>query len=517
MTRSNGSIARQNIISSLARQANGLAASAISIAVLIRVLGGSGYGLWLATIGAMSLGTMADIGIQYAITQVVAEAKTKVSRAELGQIVTTGFWTILAVSAVMAIMTPWLIFATRPFQATLLHLNVSPNTFYWLLSFGITLTVLQQAPMAIFSAELGAEKFRAVRLIQSSSAWIYTAGLLTCGLIVHTTIVGLLVWYITWHAIISVVGPVIIIRRGSWTIGSLRQFRIAHLKTLLHRASAFFGTTIANTARTGLDAILIGSILGTAYAAKYGPSLRIFTLASTVVPIFFESLWPTLIRVVQGADRRWANDAFRLGAALVLATGAAVCVLMVTVGKRVLIGWVGLAGYPGADAIEILCVWFMVNLWVQIVVYLQTSLGRAPLVMYWTLIEGAANVALSLVLMRHLGLIGNAIASALSGMLFAALPLTVSIGRSRVTGIEIPWRLLIATVCITILVAGVAVVGKAYLSPISSLTGTIEFGMIASGVTVGALGMVALTKADRAIVRVQMRTVFAGVGRGFRG
>jgi O-antigen/teichoic acid export membrane protein len=503
--RSNGRIVRGNIVANMGMQANAVVVSAISVAIYIRVLGGSGYGLWLAIIGLITLGSMADLGIQYAVTQVVAELRGKNLDDDIGHVLTTGFWTVVGVGTVVALTIPLIIFQIHPFSESIHQLGVSQNLVYWLIAIGITSMVLQQAPMVIYAVEFGTERFGMINLIQAGSAWIQLVGVLLLTLVGGVGIIGLLTWFIAWQLVSSMAGVALIARRGHWHIGGFAGYRRAHLKVLAHKGSAFFGTTVANGARSSLDAILISSILGTAYAARYGPSMRIFTLGAVTVPIVFGSLWPTFVRIVQGADRRWVDNAFRLGTTAVLGVGAVISVVMISIGKNLLVGWVGTAGYPGAGVLDVLCVWFMINLWVQVVAYVLIGFGRSPLVMRWTLVEGAVNVGLSILLMKHIGLIGNAIGSASAGLCLAAIPLTFALRRSAGGEVKIPLRLLVATIVVTAITSGAAVGARHFVFPELGAISTVAFGFMCALATGAEFLIVAMPSTDRSMLLGQIR------------
>lgn len=513
-SRSNGRIVRGNIIANLANQANALVISAISVAIYIRVMGGDGYGLWLAILGIMSLGTMADLGIQYAVTQVVAELRGENRPDEIQDVVTSGFWAILTASIAITAVIPWIIFTTHPFANVLRQLHLSQSLIYWLVTIGVASMVAQQAPMVLFAAEFGSERFGTVRIIQAATGWVQLGGVVFLTIVLGGRIVELLEWFIALQLVSSLAGVAVVARRGRWHVGGIRSCSTTRLRTLAYKGVAFFGTTIANGARTGIDPLVISIVLGTSYAAKYGPNMRIFTVGAIIVPIVFESLWPTITRMAQGTERKWIDHAFRLGATVVLGVGTCISVCMIVLGRPLLEAWVGKAGFPGTAVVDTLTIWFIVNLWVQITAYVLISLGKTVMVMCWTLAEGVVNIALSVVLMHHIGLLGSAIGSLSAGFCMAAVPLTLAFRLLERGGVNVPLRLLIGTPVTISAVSAVALVVKQVMTPISDLMTSVLFGIIILMVTAGAFISIAMTSGDRMRVMFEVRRlVSSGAGR----
>lgn len=500
-----GTLARRNVATAALHQAVSLAVSLIRIPLLLHVLGPAGFGLWSAIIAAAGLSAITDFGLQHAVLQRVAQLRGEGRAGEIRFVVATAFWlSVFAFAVVSAVTVVWLA-VSPPFQGQAVKAGVQPSEVRMLVLVTFLASFAAQPAKLLQTAQQGFERIYWLNVCSIASSVVQLVGLWLLTSVSRSLLV-LGVWAIAWDLLASIAIAIVLGRRYSEYLSVYwRDVRRHTVVPLARQATAFFFTTVAHSLRWSVDSIVILSVLGPTSVTRYQPTARLFLTGLAVVPLVFGSLWPSFTESAARSDLEWVGRVFRVASLCVMGFGVVLAVTMTSFGKDFVLRWVGEPAFSGYSVLLMLNVWFLLMIWAQISSQVVISLGGAASVMKWGLVEGAVNIALSVVLAHHLGLPGVALASLLAIVPFGIVPITWRLrllGKGRVS-LPVPQiaRLVGLTVALSVIPGWWGVHRSAALSvPALVLLSALEASIVAA-----AVWRLVLSPGDRFLVRGQLR------------
>ncbi|MEA2453632.1 MAG: hypothetical protein QOG04_2342 [Actinomycetota bacterium] len=454
-----GARARRNISSAVLLNLVAAIASFIRVPLLLDDLGASRYGFWVAALAVIQTMSMADLGIQSALTQVIARFRGEGREGEVPALVATAFWTILGFCAALFVLIGVAIVFFWP-VGDIANAMVDESAAKTVLLVGIGCSLLLQGPRVLYSARAGYERVSSLNLLETGVVIVQLLGLVAILSKWPHSLVAIVTWTmgteLLWISMMAVF--VTMTDSDRFSVARSLVNRRA-LQALYPEAKSFLLLTVGGALKGRFDNIIIILVLVPSMVARYSPTLQVFLVALTLLALVATNLWPAYAHSVARGDWEWLNRVFRQTTLILMCAAAMGAVAASLFGRELVLGWVGTAGFAGTHVIWILAVWFVLQVWRQNVAQMVISEGRTDIVTRWTFIEGGLNVGLTFWLARTHGLAGAALASAISAIVAGVVPLSRSAVGLSGDRLSYPWvgiskLLAVSSLC---LVAGVAV------------------------------------------------------------
>ena len=367
-------------------------------------LGDTVYGVWVLVTSLVAYGTLFDLGISTAVTKYIAEYRARGEyQQEQGLVATAlSLYTLLglvvfAISVIIAPLFPR-IFNIPPEQHSTAVLLV-------LLS---GLNVGLSIPFSMAPAILrGLQRFDLINLIGIPGNLLYTASTIivlylgggAIGLVATTLIVNIVMQMVQiW--VIHRTAPEL---RYSWR-GSSRKL----IRTLVSYSYTIFLLNLNGYLETKTDEMVIGANLPVNIIAPYNIARRLSGLPQMLTDQFISLILPLASELDAGNDKVRLRSLYIVSTRLTLAIFLPVGAVLVILASPIIRLWVGSAyvGYSYLVLIFTLASLIDTSQWPAGLI-LQ-GMARHKLLATVSLSSGIANLVLSLVLVRTLGLTGVA-------------------------------------------------------------------------------------------------------------
>jgi O-antigen/teichoic acid export membrane protein len=242
----------------------------------------------------------------------------------------------------------------------------------------------------------------AVTLIQTfATVQVLSRGYGLVPLVATTTLIGVLSYVVYAHTAFSVL--------PSLRINPMKYFRSERVRELASFGVYVFFINIAVQVGFNLDNLVVGAWLGTAAVAVYAVSFRLASYQRQLCNQFNGLLFPVLVRFGALGNtaslRETVTESTRVAFALV----AGVTLTMLLVGDALLLAWVGPDFASGVGPLYVLAITGIVLVSQQPLGSMLMGTGRHRLVAAACIVESAANLALSILLVQRYGMIGAAL------------------------------------------------------------------------------------------------------------
>lgn len=400
----------------------GLVSILVSVPLTVTYLGEERYGLWMTISSVVGLLSFTDLGVGNGLLNAVAAMHGANDRVGARRFAASALLILTLMAAVLGILffvayawVPWpKLYNVLSEQA---RAEAGPATATLVICFlvSVPLSTIPQLRLAYQEGFV-------------NNAWQAVGGLL--GLIA-------LLWLIYFRAglpwlILAVAGaPVLTTALNGWHLfqvshpwlwpswQALDQTAVAYI---LKRGGLFLILQIAGAVGYQTDNIVIAQFLGADQVTHYVVPLKLFSLVPMVLSFFLAPMWPAYREALIRRDVPWARRTLSRSFLFSLAVSVPLVVTLIIFGRPILNLWVGPVVVPSLA----LLVGF--GLWA-----LSTSLS-GPLAMFLNgadvvafqvvtaLCMAVANLALSIGLVRLIGLPGPIFGTLIAQLMFILLP-----------------------------------------------------------------------------------------------
>ncbi|MBK9180785.1 MAG: oligosaccharide flippase family protein [Acidimicrobiales bacterium] len=384
----------------------------LTVPIALDAVGEADYGIWMTVLSLTAFLTAADLGLNQAVVSRTAAALARGRRDEAARYVSTAFTATLAIAVGVAVvlavaipLVPW---------ATLFGLDPSGASDAESLAAVLGLVFLVNLPLTTV-----AETRNALQ-----EAWVHNL-FLVVGTLVGVTGLLVAVWTDAGIAAMAgalaggpvavmVVNGALLLRRHPWLRPRPSQVRRRDVRELLGSGGALVVVRTSMLLLTTLDAVVIAAVLGTDEVTGYVVPARVVYLGTTVVGMALLPLWPAVADALARRDPAWARRTVERTLAAVIASTTLAGLLYVAFGQAAVRVWTGGAVEPPLSLLVALAVAFVVFSVANVLfVYLSGAQVLRPQAVAWA-VMAALNVALSVILTRHLGILGPAVATTIS-------------------------------------------------------------------------------------------------------
>jgi O-antigen/teichoic acid export membrane protein len=405
--------------------------------VIIRGLGDSRYGIWTLFADLIGYYNMLDIGIIGGVSHYVARYLGAGDREGVRRTLSTAMRVLSCIGLLaLAVSSAIIVYFPRIFKTQGLDIA----------EIRIALVILSVAiaagfPMAIFSASLiGHRKMHVVntaemiiRVATSCLIWV----LMTNG----TGIVGL-AWATAAGRTASWMTIIVISKRIGLVMPSPFQFSRAHLRELASYGSKNAFLNLATMIIYRTSSMVIGVFLGVRWVTYFSIGSMLVNYASDVCSAVTRSFTPHFTHLHAAGEHAEIKRLYLLGSRLAGLFAAAAAAGLFVFGRSFIHLWQGPAYVSGSIEyrsdvvlVVLLCAYFP-RLLQSISWQLLFASRNQGFLMWLSLCEAVANLALSVFLVRRMGLLGVALGMFIPLMITHVVFLPVYVLRK----FEISWR-----------------------------------------------------------------------------
>jgi O-antigen/teichoic acid export membrane protein len=430
-------------------------------------IGQSVYGMWILVGSLVSYGSLLDFGIANAITKYVAEYQARGDFEQARSLIATALWlyTMVGLAAILL----GAVFA--PIFPILFNVPIEQRvTFSWLVflsGIGLGISLPAATPIAVLR---GLQRFDMINLISISGMLLFAGstvlvlqwgggplGMAAVNIVVNLVMLIPAIWLIRRNA-----GQL----RFGWS-GAKRS----HLRTVTSFSSALFVINIAGQLQAKTDEIVVGAFLTVSNVTPYSIAHRLSDLPQMLTEQFMKVLMPLASKLHSENDQGRLRQLYIISTRLTLASFLPLGLGATILARPFLSAWVGkiYAPYDGLVLLLICASLFDTMMWPANAI-LQ-GMARHRLLAISAIAAGLTNLAISVALVRPLGLAGVALGTLIPSTLECLLFVTPY--SMRVIGVDLRTALkeIYLPVIIPSILMGLVLVGLRYLvNPIAMIS-----------------------------------------------
>jgi O-antigen/teichoic acid export membrane protein len=372
---------------------------------ILNQLGDQVYGLWVLVGSVVSYGFLLDFGIAGAVTKYTAEYRAKGEGDEAHSLIATVLWlyTILGIIIILISL------AIAPLFPIIFNLPQADREMaFWLVmlsgtSVGITI------PCTTTTAVLrGLQRFDLINLIGLAST-LLTAGATVIVLKSGGGAIGLVMVGIATTLLAQIPGIWFIYRIAPELHFGWRGAKRSLVKRVASYSSSIFIMNLGGHLESKTDEIVIGGFLPVSTVTPYNLARKLSTLPQTLTEQFLMLLLPMASEIHARNDREKLRSLYIVSTRLTLAIFLPIGVALIILAQPLLTVWVGSAYAEYAYLITILVIASLIDNSQWPAGFVLQGMARHQPLAAMTIGSGIANLILSIILVKFMGLTGVAL------------------------------------------------------------------------------------------------------------
>lgn len=376
---------------------------------ILHHLGDEAFGLWVLIFSVTGYYGLFDLGIRSSIIRYVAKYSTVAEHEELNRLVNTAFFTYSGIGALALLIT----FAVSFYVGSIFR--ISGDSLYlarWLFLM-VGSAVALGFPLGVFGGILeGLQRFYILNL-NNMSATVLRAALIVIALQHGRGLLTVAFITVALPLLANLINAVVAFR-----LLPLR-FGLEHLnRESLKRIASYSGTTfiiiVAVRLRFKTDAIVIGTFVSSAAITYFTIGSRLVDYAGEVVGGLAQVFVPMSSQSDATGDLTGLRRIFVAGNRACALITFPMTAILIILGKSVIEAWMGAryiaASYP---VMLVLVIPFTLMLAQSASGRVLYGMAKHKTLAVVTLMEGGANLFLSILLVRRFGILGDAVGTAI--------------------------------------------------------------------------------------------------------
>ena len=387
----------------------------LMVPLLLHHLGSETYGLYAARTAVAGYFALLTFGSTLAVPRYVADLAARGESEALNALVSTYLAAFLLVGVlgmtlglgVTPLLARWLAVpdALRGLIAPAWRLVLGG----W--AIGLSAGLFQSLLTGLSEVHLAnlANAARAALNLAVAAAVLWSGGSLT----------DLLLGLLAATLVASVALYVLVRRRHPAIRLSLRYARLGTMRATARPTAYYFLMQLAAVVVMGTDNIVIGVFLGVRQVAAYAVAFQLWAVMLAVLWSGIDVLLPFVARwsARGGADDEALRQAFVRSTKYAFAGSVLAAIVLVAWGRWLIARWVGPALAVPAPLLAVFAFMLLTASPIHTAALVLAGMGRHRAPAIGGAVEAALNLALSLALVRPLGLLGVALGTAASGLL----------------------------------------------------------------------------------------------------
>jgi O-antigen/teichoic acid export membrane protein len=377
----------------------------ITTPFILNHLGTNQYGLWVLVSSIVAYGSIFDFGIGGTVVKYIAEYRAKDDKRSINDLISTALWLYSILGLIVILLATGL----APFFAHIFKVSQSEQMTATLLVLVIGITVGLSIPCALTMAVFkGLQRFDSVNLVSSSGA------LLSLAAIVAVLLSGL---GVVWMASVNIpvilvmqVFSIYLIRKNDADIHfDWRRARRSLIKPIISFSSPLLLMDISGRLQTKSDEIVIGAFLPMNFVTPYYLARRLSEMPKLFTDQFLKILLPMASELDAVNDRQRLKSLYLSSTRLTLAIFLPIGISLIALSKPILIAWVGADYSSYAYLIVILTFASLIDTSQWPAGSVLQGIARHQPIAIMSLGSALANLALSIILIKSMGLTGVAL------------------------------------------------------------------------------------------------------------
>ena len=368
-------------------------------------LGTAAYGLWVLAASVTAYFSVLDMGYSGALVKFVAQYRTRRDVRALNEILSTLFFIFLVAAAVMYGAAGILaVFVDRVF-----HLAPEQTQTAQIVLLVVTLNVAASTAFSVFGGVInGFQRYDLNNIVGSASSVatalvnvaVLMAGFGLIHLVIAMTAVRVLTLWV-YRANAYRVFPGL---RISWSL-----FRTSRLREVTGFSIHMAVIDWANKLNYSVDALVIGAFVNTTAVAVWAIAQRLAELSQRIANQLNDILFPAVVENDTAARLDRLQKIFVQGTKLSLATVVPMSMAMLLLAQPLVTAWVGPDFSDSVLILQLLSVVVMIRVGNATGMTVLKGAGSHRVVSAANIITAVCNVALSVAMVRPLGLSGVAL------------------------------------------------------------------------------------------------------------
>lgn len=411
---------------------------------MLHQLGPSVYGLWILVGSMVAYGAMLDFGIWGTIVKYVAQYHAQGDDAHARRFLRS----IRAFYLIICVLLVGVGVAIAPFFADLFRLPAEQHdlarTLVILMSLATGLALPGMLPLAVLRGLQRYDLVNAIDIVTSLATAAATVAVLLLGGgaigVAGANIGGIFILFVLGSLAVRRTAPELnLVRRTPEdAVHPLRDRQ--SLQVAFSHSWPLFAQDVATRLQTRTDEITIGFFLPISLVGSYNIARRLGETTQTLTRQFMKTLLPLASQLHAEQDAARLRTVYLVGMRLTTAITAVLGVLLIVLAGPVLTLWVGAdyAAYTGIVTILTLAQMIVTVRWAAVAI-LQ-AMARHRILAVSSLGAGVANLALSLLLVRPLGLTGVALGTLIPAAVEACCVIFPYSLRVTGVGLREAWR-----------------------------------------------------------------------------
>jgi O-antigen/teichoic acid export membrane protein len=367
-----------------------------------RALGAEGFGLWAAITAFAPLIALADLGVSFALVNLVASAMGHDDPATVRRAAAMA----IAVSSAIALLLAAVLLVAYLEVDWVAWFNLPANTPY-----APGLAVLAYAACRVLLLPLAVVGKLRTGLQENfvNNGWDSVGVLLSLGLFYLAAGAGaglpMLLLASTVGPLFATIGNWIGLARRS-VIPRLADLQADQLRPLLRLGLLFFALNLSTLLATAGDNLVSVRLLGASATAELAVANKIFTVGQAVLSVAFMPLWPAFADAIARRDGSWVRRALLLGLAGSCGLGIVMAAIFVLGANWAVSLWLGPAAQVSPSLLWANAVWLVLQSFGVVAAMFLNGATVVRFQIVQAVSFGVLAFALKLVLAPQLGVAG---------------------------------------------------------------------------------------------------------------
>lgn len=397
--------------------------SLITVPLTLHYLGLERYGMWMTMSSMIAMFSFADLGIGNGLLNAISGAHGRGDRESAATYVSSAFAALtlicLTIGLVFALAYPYVpwprVFNVQSARAVS---EAGPAVAVFVLSFlfSLPLGVVQRIRMGYQEGFI-------------DSAWA-TAGSIGAFVAVITAVqleasLPVLVAAMAgMPALVQLVNASVLFGKDyPWLRPRISAVHRAAAIRVMSAGGYFFVLQVAAAVAFQSDSLILAQMMGPEYVSRYAVPMKLFSLAPMVLGFIYVALWPAYGESIARGDSDWAKTSLMRSIRLTLAVSIPVSAFLVLSGQSIIRLWVGPAMSPTLLVLLAMGAWAVIG---SVSAAIASFMNGAGILRFQTICAVfmmVANVGISIVLTRMIGLSGVVWGSVIAQVVFVLIPL----------------------------------------------------------------------------------------------
>jgi len=413
--------------------------SLLTLPLAVRYLGAERYGVW-ATITTTAVWiNLLDLGIANTLTNEISHAFAHADKEAARRYFTNALG-LTCVAAGISGLAFGLLFR-RVNWVGLLNVGPSVGSSEVAQTIAVAVALLLLALPCNLGSKLLAGYQELHRSAYATGAGAVTSLLgLAAGIALHVHMPTLYIMSIGCMTFTSFLMLLFIIWQKPWLFPRLSFIDLRSVRKLLSSGSTFFLIQLSAVVVFSSDNVIVSHYLGATEVTPYSVTWRVAGVAAILQSLIFPALWPAYAEAYARHDLQWIRQTFVTTMKTIVAFNLLCAAALVLFGRGFIHIWAGPAAVPSFSLLSAMAFWIVVNGFMSVESCLLAALNRTRGQAFLSICAAFVNIAVSVLLVRHIGALGVIGGTIISYLAVLVVPQTVIVRNvwRRELGKEVP-------------------------------------------------------------------------------